>query len=228
MQVNAGVPYVLLGGTPFWGRTEVKDVVAYLRLAVNLDDATGAPLLFGHNIVGVRLDDEAALKASPEDVGGTPKSVAPFCAVPGITERAATFCVRCCSPEAGDQRAAAEARRRQPGGPRRLGGGAGPAARRRPLPGLQGAFGNPACIEPPAGKRAGKVPCCGTAQTRRFVAHLSIAGRRAEGHRLQGHMLCQLSKDAVIHMLSATCTSILSSSDLLLTEDALSSMCTVC
>ena len=44
------MPYVLLGGTPFWGRTEVKDVVAYLRLAVNLDDATGAPLL-SHNIV---------------------------------------------------------------------------------------------------------------------------------------------------------------------------------
>jgi hypothetical protein len=50
-QVNAGVPYVLLGGTPFWGRTEVKDVVAYLRLAVNLDDVTGAPPLLSHNIV---------------------------------------------------------------------------------------------------------------------------------------------------------------------------------
>jgi hypothetical protein len=49
-QVAAGVPYVLLGGTPFWGRTEVKDVVAYLRLAVNLDDATGAPLL-SHDVV---------------------------------------------------------------------------------------------------------------------------------------------------------------------------------
>ncbi len=46
-QVNAGVPYVLLGGTPFWGSTEVKDVVAYLRLAVNLDDTTGAPPLSG-------------------------------------------------------------------------------------------------------------------------------------------------------------------------------------
>ena len=40
--MSAGVPYVLLGGTPFWGRTEVKDVVAYLRLAANLDDVTGA------------------------------------------------------------------------------------------------------------------------------------------------------------------------------------------
>lgn len=42
LQVRAGVAYVLLGGTPFWGRTEVKDVVAYLRLAANLDDVAGA------------------------------------------------------------------------------------------------------------------------------------------------------------------------------------------
>jgi superfamily I DNA/RNA helicase len=36
--VAAGVPYVLVGGTPFWRRTEVQDVMAYLRLAVAPSD----------------------------------------------------------------------------------------------------------------------------------------------------------------------------------------------
>lgn len=33
-----GVPYVVVGGTPFWRRTEILDVLAYLRLAVTLRD----------------------------------------------------------------------------------------------------------------------------------------------------------------------------------------------
>ena len=32
----AGIPYILLGGEPFWGRKEVKDVMAYLNLLANL------------------------------------------------------------------------------------------------------------------------------------------------------------------------------------------------
>jgi ATP-dependent DNA helicase Rep len=35
---DIGVPYVISGGTSFFERTEVKDVMAYLRLAVNPDD----------------------------------------------------------------------------------------------------------------------------------------------------------------------------------------------
>ena len=38
LQVQAAVPYILLGGEPFWGRKEVKDVMAYLRLLANLHD----------------------------------------------------------------------------------------------------------------------------------------------------------------------------------------------
>ncbi|KAK9841073.1 hypothetical protein WJX84_007387, partial [Apatococcus fuscideae] len=34
--VLAGLPYILLGGEPFWGRREVKDVMAYLNLLANL------------------------------------------------------------------------------------------------------------------------------------------------------------------------------------------------
>lgn len=37
--VRRGVPYVVVGGTRFWERAEVKDAVAYLRLVVAPDDA---------------------------------------------------------------------------------------------------------------------------------------------------------------------------------------------
>ncbi len=37
-QVQAAIPYILLGGEPFWGRKEVKDVMAYLRLLANPHD----------------------------------------------------------------------------------------------------------------------------------------------------------------------------------------------
>ena len=38
-QVQANVPYILLGGEPFWGRKEVKDMMAYLHLLANLHEA---------------------------------------------------------------------------------------------------------------------------------------------------------------------------------------------
>ncbi|KAK9859346.1 hypothetical protein WJX84_001465, partial [Apatococcus fuscideae] len=37
--VQANVPYILLGGEPFWGRKEVKDMMAYLHLLANLHEA---------------------------------------------------------------------------------------------------------------------------------------------------------------------------------------------
>ena len=36
--VQRGIKYVLIGGVSFWRRVEVQDVMAYLRLAVTLDD----------------------------------------------------------------------------------------------------------------------------------------------------------------------------------------------
>ena len=33
-----GIPYAISGGTSFYGRTEIKDIMAYLRLLVNSDD----------------------------------------------------------------------------------------------------------------------------------------------------------------------------------------------
>lgn len=36
--IRAGIPYVLVGGTKFYQRQEIKDVLAYLRILVNPDD----------------------------------------------------------------------------------------------------------------------------------------------------------------------------------------------
>ena len=38
MQVQRGIPYAVVGGTPFFQRSHVKNILAYLRLLVNLDD----------------------------------------------------------------------------------------------------------------------------------------------------------------------------------------------
>ncbi len=38
MLLGSGVPYVVYGGQPFYGRKEIKDVVAYLRLLTNPED----------------------------------------------------------------------------------------------------------------------------------------------------------------------------------------------
>ena len=38
LQVRRNIPYQIIGGTPFWLRKEVKDVMAYVKLAVNPED----------------------------------------------------------------------------------------------------------------------------------------------------------------------------------------------
>ena len=38
VQGREGIDCVMLAGTPFWERTEVKDLLAYLRLAATLSD----------------------------------------------------------------------------------------------------------------------------------------------------------------------------------------------
>ena len=48
MLLRAGVPYKLVGGTRFFDRAEVRDVMAYLKLVVNPDDDVSA-----HRIINV-------------------------------------------------------------------------------------------------------------------------------------------------------------------------------
>lgn len=38
MLLGCGIPYAVVGGTPFYGRKEVKDAIAYLRIITNPDD----------------------------------------------------------------------------------------------------------------------------------------------------------------------------------------------
>lgn len=40
MLVKANIPYTIVGGTKFYDRKEIKDLLAYLRLVANLDDDT--------------------------------------------------------------------------------------------------------------------------------------------------------------------------------------------
>jgi DNA helicase-2/ATP-dependent DNA helicase PcrA len=48
MLLRAGVPYKLVGGTRFFDRAEIRDVMAYLKLVVNPDDDVSA-----HRIINV-------------------------------------------------------------------------------------------------------------------------------------------------------------------------------
>lgn len=52
-----GIPFILVGGEPFWGRKEVKDVMAYLHLLVDLHDE--AALLKIINMPKRSLGDKA-------------------------------------------------------------------------------------------------------------------------------------------------------------------------
>ena len=38
LQIRRNIPFVVVGGQPFWSRKEVKDVMAYVKLAVTPED----------------------------------------------------------------------------------------------------------------------------------------------------------------------------------------------
>ncbi|GAB4820246.1 hypothetical protein N2152v2_007292 [Parachlorella kessleri] len=58
--VKRGIPYVLVGGTPFWRRVEIQDVIAYLRLAVTLRDDVALARIF--NVPKRKLGDTSYLR----------------------------------------------------------------------------------------------------------------------------------------------------------------------
>ncbi len=61
--VRAGVPYKVIGGTRFYDRREVKDVLAYLRLVANPDDEVSARRVLGVPKRGIGATSEARLAA---------------------------------------------------------------------------------------------------------------------------------------------------------------------
>jgi DNA helicase-2/ATP-dependent DNA helicase PcrA len=68
---RAGLPYRIVGGVPFYERREIKDVIAYLRLAVNPDDdaaftrAVGWPRRGVGDVTLDRLREEATGRDAP-------------------------------------------------------------------------------------------------------------------------------------------------------------------
>ncbi|WP_419924310.1 UvrD-helicase domain-containing protein [Candidatus Poriferisocius sp.] len=69
--VEAGIPYQLVGGTRFYDRREVKDALAYLRVAVNPGDAVSLRRALNSPKRGVGDGSVAKLVAWSEDHGLT-------------------------------------------------------------------------------------------------------------------------------------------------------------
>ena len=69
VQVKRGVPYQIIGGTPFWLRKEVKDVMAYVKLALNPQDDVSLARIINNPSRGIGQDSLQKLKAWAEGQG---------------------------------------------------------------------------------------------------------------------------------------------------------------
>lgn len=69
LQVRRNVPYQIIGGTPFWLRKEVKDVVAYLKLAVNPEDNVSLARIINQPTRGIGQESQQKLKDQAEQQG---------------------------------------------------------------------------------------------------------------------------------------------------------------
>ena len=69
MQVRNNVPYQIIGGTPFWDRKEVKDLMAYIKLAVNPEDEVSLMRAINQPTRGVGAESQAKMKAWAEGQG---------------------------------------------------------------------------------------------------------------------------------------------------------------
>ncbi|HYC76450.1 MAG TPA: 3'-5' exonuclease, partial [Planctomycetota bacterium] len=70
--VARGIPYRVLGGPEFFGRTEVKDVVAYLRVLANPRDAEALLRIFNVPTRGLGAKTEEAVLAHARAAGRPP------------------------------------------------------------------------------------------------------------------------------------------------------------
>lgn len=69
--VRYGIPYVLVGGVSFWRRVEIQDILAYLRLALTLDDDVALSRVINVPKRGVGDASLAKLNAAAETAGTT-------------------------------------------------------------------------------------------------------------------------------------------------------------
>ncbi len=70
-QVKRNIPYQVIGGTPFWLRKEVKDVMAYVKLAINPEDNLSLMRAINQPTRGIGHESQAKLKAWAEAQGLT-------------------------------------------------------------------------------------------------------------------------------------------------------------
>ena len=68
-QVRRNIPYQIIGGTPFWLRKEVKDVMAYVKLAVNPEDDVSLARVINQPTRGIGQETQLKLKEWAEKQG---------------------------------------------------------------------------------------------------------------------------------------------------------------
>ena len=69
MQVRSNIPYQIVGGTPFWTRKEVKDLMAYIKLAVNPEDDLSLMRAINQPTRGIGAESQAKMKVWAEGQG---------------------------------------------------------------------------------------------------------------------------------------------------------------
>ena len=71
VQVKRNIPYQVIGGTPFWMRKEVKDVMAYVKLAINPEDNLSLMRTINQPTRGIGAESQIKLRAWAEGQGLT-------------------------------------------------------------------------------------------------------------------------------------------------------------
>ena len=71
LQVKRNIPYQVIGGTPFWMRKEVKDVMAYVKLAINPEDNLSLMRTINQPTRGIGAESQIKLRAWAEGQGLT-------------------------------------------------------------------------------------------------------------------------------------------------------------
>lgn len=69
VQVRSNIPYQVIGGTPFWTRKEVKDLMAYVKLAISPEDDLSLMRTINQPTRGIGAESQTKLKAWAEGQG---------------------------------------------------------------------------------------------------------------------------------------------------------------
>lgn len=70
--LSANIPYKLVGAQRFYGRREIKDIIAYLRLVFNLDDEISLMRIIGTPSRGIGTKTYAQLRTQAQQLNTSP------------------------------------------------------------------------------------------------------------------------------------------------------------